>query len=99
MYVVIFRANIGKLDEEYSSFAKQLRQLALEHYHCLEFHACTEGSQEVALSYWRSLQDIAAWRDDVQHKIAQHQAVGRWYQSCSVEIAEIVRQYQRSHQS
>lgn len=98
MYVVIFRAKIKMLDEVYSQTAALMRKLAFERYNCQGFHACSEGEDEIALSYWNSLDDIAAWREDVQHQLAQQQGLRDWYQHCHVEIAEIVRQYARSNE-
>ena len=52
MIVVIFRATVKQLDDEYLQQAGKLRQLALDHYGCLEFTALCEGDKEIALSYW-----------------------------------------------
>lgn len=99
MYVVIFKAAILELDGEYKQTAAAMRELAFAKYHCLGFEACAENGQEIALSYWNSLDDIAAWRHDLQHQGAQKQGMARWYRHCHVEIAEIVRQYARSNES
>ncbi|AUZ05802.1 MULTISPECIES: antibiotic biosynthesis monooxygenase family protein [Vitreoscilla] len=96
MYVVIFRATIDQLDEDYVQTAQYLRQLAINEYHCIDFQACGQGNDEIAVSYWHSLGDIQAWRHNVDHQIAQNKGVWKWYKSCRVEIAEIVRQYERS---
>jgi hypothetical protein len=50
MYVVVFRARIRQLDDEYNRVAKRMRELALSQFHCLEFQAVTQGQNEVALS-------------------------------------------------
>lgn len=76
MYVVIFRASIRSLDEEYASVAARMRELAMEQFGCLEFHAVTEGRDEVALSYWPSEEAIRAWKAHPEHVLAQKAGPG-----------------------
>ena len=93
MFVVIFRARVRTVDDEYGQVAARLRTLALEQFGCTEFHALTEGNDEIALSYWPSEAAIAAWRAHPEHVAAQKLGRERWYESYSVEVASIGRQY------
>jgi heme-degrading monooxygenase HmoA len=93
MYVVIFRATIKQLDEQYSQMASRMRELALTEYGCLEFTALTEGEQEIALSYWPDEQSIRSWREHPEHKQAQLLGQQHWYTSYSVQVAQISRHY------
>ncbi|MGE4480696.1 antibiotic biosynthesis monooxygenase family protein [Acidocella sp.] len=93
MFVVIFRARIARLDEDYARMAARLRELALREFGCVEFHAVTEGEEEVALSYWPDLAAITAWKRQAEHLLAQSHGRQRWYESYRVEIAEISRAY------
>ncbi|MEY4168196.1 MAG: antibiotic biosynthesis monooxygenase family protein [Blastocatellia bacterium] len=93
MIVVIFRATIRAVDPEYFQVAARLRTLALEEFGCLAFHAVTAEKTEIALSYWPSAEAIAAWRAHPEHIIAQQNGRLRWYESYSVEIATITRDY------
>lgn len=95
MYVVIFKAQIRELDSEYSHTAGAMRELAEKEYGCLNFHAVTEGNQEVALSYWPDLESIRAWQQDPQHQQAQRRGQQSWYKNYTVEIAEVQREYSR----
>ena len=61
MYAVIFKAKTKELDESYVTMAKRMRALAMSEYACCEFTAVTEGSEEIAISYWNSLEDIKKW--------------------------------------
>lgn len=90
MYVVIFKATVADLDDEYINMAQRLHQLAFSKYGCMGFKAVTEGDQEVALSYWPSLRHIHDWKNDSLHKQAQAAGRDRWYSSYSVEICEIL---------
>ena len=93
MFVVIFRAKVRQLDEEYSRVAGRMRDLAVAQFGCLEFHAVTEGEDEVALSYWPDEQSIRAWRNHPEHVLAQQAGRDRWYVSYSVQVAEVTREY------
>ncbi len=93
-YVVIFRARVRAFDDEYSSTAARMRDLALSQFGCLEFQAVTEGDHEVALSYWPDEASIRAWRAHPEHVLAQRAGRERWYASYTVQIATITREYQ-----
>lgn len=93
MFVVIFRAQPAKQDEQYTETVNKMRQLALEHYGCLDFIAISEGEQEIALSYWESEDAIKLWKNDTEHILAQQQGRKTWYKSYTVQVAEIKREY------
>jgi hypothetical protein len=93
MYAVIFRAEISLLDDTYSEMASRLRDLAISKYGCVEFIAVTEGDQEVAISYWDSLGQIQAWKNDPEHQKAQELGRTRWYKSYQVQVVEVIRSY------
>ena len=93
MYVVIFRAGVNKFDDAYSAMAEQMRKLAINEYGCLEFTACTEGNNEIALSYWESESQIKDWRENPEHLAAQELGKNNWYKSYTVQVVEIVREY------
>lgn len=93
MFVVIFRAKTAKLDDEYSKVAQKLRDLALSEFGCLDFHTVTQGSTEIALSYWPDQEKIRIWKQHSDHLIAQELGRQNWYESYSVQVCEVKRQY------
>jgi heme-degrading monooxygenase HmoA len=93
MFVVIFRATMREMDQDYAETAAALRDMALRDFGCLEFHAVSEGGQEIALSYWPDLASITAWKAQIEHMAAQDQARKRWYASYQVQVARIERDY------
>jgi heme-degrading monooxygenase HmoA len=95
MYVVIFRAKMKLFDARYAETATRLRELALTKFGCLEFMAVTEGRDEIALSYWPDEASILAWKQHPEHLEAQRLGRELWYESCSVEVANIGRAYRR----
>lgn len=93
MFVVIFRAKVRQTDHEYSQVAARMRELALGQFGCLEFTAVTEGQDEIALSYWPSEAHIRAWKAHAEHVVAQQLGRARWYESYTVQVAEVTREY------
>ena len=93
MYIVIFKARIKSLDDDYYATAKRLRELAMKQYGCVDFISVLEGSQEISLSYWNDENDIVRWKQDPLHLQAQQSGRSRWYASYSVEITKSTRRY------
>ena len=88
MYVVIFKAEIKELDDNYVNTAYKLRELA-KSYGCSRFESFATDKQEIALSYWPDRESIRRWGADPEHQAAQALGKSRWYTSYSVEIAEL----------
>jgi len=95
MYAVIFKASTHNLDKEYFNMAKKMRDLAISEYGCKAFTAVTEGSEEIAISYWDSLEDIKKWKQNSEHLVAQELGKSKWYSEYSVEIVEVISSYQK----
>ncbi len=93
MYAVIFRAEIKSLDDRYSKMALKMRNLAVNEYGCTEFTAVTEGTHEIAISYWNNQQDIQKWKQDSEHLVAQELGKAIWYKFYKVQIVEIKYEY------
>jgi heme-degrading monooxygenase HmoA len=95
MYAVIFRAKIAGLDEEYSRVAQRMKKLALGEYGCIEFVSVTQGSEEIAISYWENEDQIRKWRNNSEHLLAQELGRSKWYASYTVQVVEVIREYAR----
>jgi heme-degrading monooxygenase HmoA len=93
MYAVIFRAEINQLDQHYAEMAARLRDLAIAEYGCSDFVAVTEGRQEIALSYWDNLEQIAAWKNNAEHQIAQQFGKEKGYKHYQVQVVKVLREY------
>ena len=70
-----------------------MRARAMEQYGCVDFVSVTEGDDEIAISYWRTLEQIQQWKQDEAHLKAQQLGKSRWYQSYRIEVVELVREY------
>jgi heme-degrading monooxygenase HmoA len=94
MYVVVFRARMAKVDDEYIRTAASLRELAIGKYGCLDFVSVSEDGEELAISYWENEQQIRDWKNDPVHRQAQTRGRDKWYKSYSIDICELKRNYQ-----
>ena len=81
------------LDPKYSVTAERMRELAINQYGCSEFTAATEVDYEIAISYWKNLEQIKKWKQGAEHLAAQELGRTIWYNSYKVEITKIVHQY------
>lgn len=90
MYAVIFKATVKELDDEYSTMAERMRDLAMNQYGCTEFTVCTEGSREIAISYWPSMAHIRAWHQNPEHRKAQALGKEKWYASYRVQVTKLI---------
>jgi len=93
MYAVIFRAKITGLDEEYSRVAERMKELALGAYGCIDFASVTQGSEEIAISYWENEDQIRKWKSNSEHTIAQELGRSKWYESYTVQVVKVIREY------
>lgn len=94
MFAVIFTATIKQLDEEYAEVAAHMQRMAQRQYGCLGFSSCTEGNKEIAISYWETEAQIKEWRNNSEHLIAQGKGRLKWYENYTVQVVEVVREYQ-----
>jgi len=65
----------------------------MEKYGCRDFVAMTEGDQEVAISYWETLEQISRWKQDAEHIKAQQRGRSKWYRTYQIQIVEVLREY------
>jgi len=93
MVVVIFKAKLRQTDSEYPQLAQRLRTLAMEEFGCLAFDTVTEGETELTLSYWPAENAIKSWKAQTEHLAAQRLGRNAWYESYTVQVAQIVREY------
>lgn len=95
MYVVIFHAKTRKLDAEYLETARLMRETALAKFGCIDIHSVIQGQDEVTLSYWLNEESIRAWKTHPEHILVQQVGRERWYESYSVQIAQVSREYRK----
>ena len=52
-----------------------------------------EDGLGITVSYWQTLEHIAAWRRHAEHQLARGRGRSDWYQGYALRIAKVERAY------
>lgn len=93
-YVVIFSNQASSTNEGYAPMLDIMLELA----HDMPGFIGIESSRDaqgfaVTASYWKTEDDIRAWRNHAKHKIAQSMGKKNWYDHYQLRVAQVSRQY------
>jgi len=50
------------------------------------------------VAYWSSLEAIAHWRANAEHRVAQETGKAKWYEHYAVRVALVERAYEGPHE-
>ena len=51
------------------------------------------GGAGITVSYWKTQDDIAAWREDMEHQVAQKMGREKFYETFSIRVCKVERAY------
>jgi heme-degrading monooxygenase HmoA len=92
-YAVVFTSSRTLLDEEpYALMAAEMMELARSQPGFLGVDHAREDIG-ITVSYWDSLKSIAAWKAQARHKLAQEMGQKYWYESYTIRICRVEREY------
>lgn len=93
-YSVIFSSQRTAGDMGYEPMAERMVELASGQpgYLGVESARGADGFG-ITVSYWASLEAIAAWRSHAEHRIAQEGGNALWYEHFEVRVARVERAY------
>jgi len=91
-FAVIFTSVRTNIEEDYTKTAQQMEKLAkgIDGYLGME-HA--KNDVGITVSYWKDLDAISQWKSQIDHQKAQQMGKEKWYQSYTVRIAKVEREY------
>jgi len=93
-YAVIFTSQRTEGEHEYGATADRMVELAAQQPGYLGVESTRDDSGlGITVSYWRSLDDIAAWRRVLEHTAARNQGRAQWYSHYELRIARVERAY------
>jgi heme-degrading monooxygenase HmoA len=93
-YAVIFTAQRTEGDQGYADAAARMAALAAQQSGYLGVESTRDAAGlGITVSYWRTLDDIAAWRRQVDHAATRDQGRARWYSHYELRIARVERAY------
>ena len=91
-YAVIFTSVRTEIEEGYDEMADLMVKLAREQEGFLGVESA-RNQIGITVSYWRNLEAISAWRQNVDHLVAQQKGRENWYQSYTTRICLVEREY------
>lgn len=92
-YAVIFTSTRTEGDNGYGQMAKEMEKLARQQPGFLDFESARDGLG-VTVSYWESLEAIANWKSNMEHREAQKNGIKKWYSWYKVRICKVEREYE-----
>lgn len=95
MYLVVFTSQRSNADETgYSAMADAMEALARTQPGFLDIQSWRdETGYGCTLSWWDSLEAIAAWKADARHQVAQQRGKDLWYDSFELQVCKVERAY------
>lgn len=90
-FAVIFTSVRTDGDNGYGDAARQMLELASEQPGFLGFESARQEIG-ISVSYWASLEAIAAWKANAAHRHVQGKAKD-WYKTFRVRVCRVEREY------
>ena len=93
-YAVIFSSLRTPTDAGYAAMSDRMVELARLQPGFLGAES-TRGADGfgITVSYWTSLDAIAHWRADAEHRVAQETGKAQWYEHYELRVALVERAY------
>jgi heme-degrading monooxygenase HmoA len=93
-YAVIFASRRTPVDQGYDATAERMVELAAQQPGYLGVETCRDAAGfGITVSYWRSEEDIRAWRRHAEHALAREQGRTSWYEHYELRVAKVERAY------
>ncbi|PCI96443.1 MAG: antibiotic biosynthesis monooxygenase [Flavobacteriales bacterium] len=90
-YTVIF-TSVKSNNDGYDEMSDKMVELVVKQSGFLGFESA-KGEVGITVSYWESLEAIRNWYANTEHKEAQNKGRSDWYDSYTVRIAKVEREY------
>ena len=91
-YAVIFSSVRTEDDYGYAEMADRMVELARQQDGFLGVESA-RNEVGITVSYWRDLDSIRKWKENVDHSVAREKGRAEWYKSFKARIAQVERDY------
>ena len=91
-YAVIFSSVRTMGDNGYSEMSEKMVELASKQDGFLGMETARAGIG-ITVSYWRDLDSIKKWRENIDHSVARRKGRSDWYKYFKARIAKVERDY------
>jgi heme-degrading monooxygenase HmoA len=91
-FAVIFTSERTEVDDGYGAVADRMVELASQQPGFLGVESVRDAAGlGITVSYWASLEAIAAWRAHAEHRVAQSAGRKKWYSHFELRVAKVER--------
>jgi heme-degrading monooxygenase HmoA len=91
-YAVIFTSIKTDETEGYDEMAMKMVELAQQQEGFLGVESA-RNEIGITVSYWKNLEAIKIWKQNLEHLEAQEKGIKNWYKKYTVRIALVEREY------
>lgn len=91
-YAVIFSTIANENLEGYLETAERMEELAREQNGFLGIESARKEIG-ITVSYWQNLDDISAWKNNIEHTEARNLGREKWYKKYQLRICKVEREY------
>ncbi len=91
-YAVIFTSTLKDQEEGYFTMTSKMKKLAEKEDGFLGMDSA-RNDLGITISYWRDLEAIEKWKTNSEHLAAKAKGIRDWYESYSVRIAKVEKEY------
>jgi len=91
-YAVIFTSLRTQGDNGYARMAEAMEEMAATQPGFLGIESARDVLG-ITVSYWDSLEAIAAWKQNSRHLVAQQRGRDAWYEQFKVRTCRVEREY------
>lgn len=91
-YAVIFTSLRTAGDNGYGETAARMEELAARQPGFLGLESARDGLG-ITVSYWESLEAIAAWKRHAEHLVAQKRGRSEWYSGFALRVCKVEHAY------
>lgn len=91
-YAVIFSTITEDNIEGYISTAERMEELAKLQKGYLGIESA-RNEIGITVSYWQTLEDIVAWKNNVEHTEARNLGREKWYKQYQLRVCKVKREY------
>ena len=93
-YAVIFTSRRTEGDRGYGTMAEKMAALAAQQPGYLGIETCRDAEGfGITVSYWRSEEDIRAWKRNAEHALARERGRTGRYEHYELRVAKVERAY------
>lgn len=91
-YAVIFTTLMSDDLTDYIATAERMEELAKQQKGYLGIESA-RNEVGITVSYWKELDDIVQWKNQVEHTEARNRGRAQWYKQYQLRICKVEREY------